>query len=157
MEINILKSTKNYSEMIRIEEAALDVMKWEAKGTFPDECCGFMLGQEDPSGNKTVVEILPVDNVKPGDRRRRFEIAPLDYLRAERHASETGQLLLGVYHSHPNHPAVPSAHDLAAAQPYFSYVILSVNQNEEPTLRSWVLNDGGRFEEEKLGINSINV
>jgi proteasome lid subunit RPN8/RPN11 len=69
---------------------------------------------------------------------------------AEQHALDHDWTLLGVYHSHPNHPAIPSEHDRVAAQPFFSYLIISVLNNEIITLRSWLLNDDQQFEEEKI-------
>jgi proteasome lid subunit RPN8/RPN11 len=94
--------------------------------------------------------VLIVNNSKEGDKRRRFEISLKDYLNAERFADEQQLQLLGVYHSHPNHPAIPSEHDRVAAQPYFSYIIISVKENEIADIRSWQLNDNFQFEEEKI-------
>jgi proteasome lid subunit RPN8/RPN11 len=135
--------------MLSIEELALTKMIDDAIRTFPDECCGFLLGQEQDT-QRTVTDILVVDNSKEGDKRRRFEIAPKDYLNAESFADKEGLQLLGVYHSHPNHPAVPSEYDRIAAQPWFSYIILSVRDQIFKDIRSWRLNDEMQFEEEKL-------
>lgn len=121
----------------------------DAAGSFPDECCGFFFGREE-EGRRVVESALVVDNSKEGDKRRRFEIAPRDYLKAERYADEQGLLLLGVYHSHPNHPAIPSEHDRVAAQPYFSYIILSVMNGHPAGLRSWRLSEESQFEEEEV-------
>ena len=84
---------------------------------------------------------------------RRFEISPGDYLKAERFAEENNTFLLGIYHSHPEHPAVPSEYDRVAAQPYFSYIILSVLGRKFNNLRSWKLNDEFKFVEEKVNEN----
>jgi proteasome lid subunit RPN8/RPN11 len=124
-------------------------MEKDALSTFPDECCGFLFGNE-TQDERIILQAVVVNNSKEGDKRRRFEITAKDYLKAERYAEEHGLLLLGVYHSHPNHPAVPSEHDRLAAQPYFSYVILSVINNEFAGLRSWRLNNDRQFEEEKI-------
>src|SRR5689334_10029640 len=106
--------------MILLEEKEWKEMIREAENSFPDECCGFFLGTEE-EGQRIVKQVLPVHNSRPGDRRRKFEIAPLDYIRAEEKAETAQLLLLGVYHSHPSHPALPSEHDRLAAQPFFSY------------------------------------
>jgi proteasome lid subunit RPN8/RPN11 len=82
------------------------------------------------------------------NRKRRFEIAPKDYLKGERYAAEQDVQFLGIYHSHPNHPAIPSEHDRVAAQPYFSYVIISVQEGVIDHTRSWVLNENFQFDEE---------
>ncbi len=122
----------------------------DALQTFPDECCGFLLGTEANDGVRRLTHLIAVNNVKEGDKRRRFEIAPKDYLEAERYADVAGLTLLGVYHSHPNHPAIPSEHDRLAAQPFFSYVIVSVLDGRIAHVRSWRLNDAHQFEEEPI-------
>jgi len=135
--------------MLVIEQKPLQEMCLDALQSFPDECCGFFFGKE--IGEERMISgILVVNNSKDGDKRRRFEIAPEDYLHAERFADENELQLLGVYHSHPNHPAIPSEHDRVAAQPYFSYIIISVNENEIADTRSWQLNDRFQFEEERI-------
>ena len=134
---------------MHIRPNAVKDMIADAIGTFPDECCGFLFGTETDE-ERIIEEVMLVNNSKEGDKRRRFEITPKDYLKAERYADEKKFLLLGVYHSHPNHPAVPSEHDRVAAQPWFSYVILSVINKIYAGLRSWRLNEEQQFEEEKI-------
>lgn len=121
----------------------------DALRTFPDECCGFLLGTE-KRDERVVEEIIVVDNAKEGDKRRRFEITAKDYLKAERYAEEKNLTLLGVYHSHPNHSSIPSEHDRVVAQPFFSYIIIAVREEEFVSLQSWRLNDAFEFEEEKV-------
>lgn len=135
--------------MIHIEPKIINQLSDHALRKFPDECCGFLLGFE-TAKNRFVTEIIVLHNAKEGDKRRRFKIAPTDYLKAERYADENGLTLLGVYHSHPKHPSLPSEHDRRAAQPYFSYLILSVVKNEVKSIQSWVLNDEQQFEEEQV-------
>ena len=101
---------------------------------------------EDAEGNRQILEILVVNNSKQGDKRKRFEISPKDYMRGEQYALETELDFLGIYHSHPNHPAVPSEHDRVAAQPFFSYIIISVLDGKSVHYRSWRLNDAFQFE-----------
>ena len=134
---------------LNIQAAARSRMIEDALRTFPDECCGFLFGTE-ANDMREISEIVVVDNSKEGDRRRRFEIRPADYLRAERYADEHGSILLGIYHSHPNHPSIPSEHDRVAAQPYFSYVIISVYDGQFRSIQSWQLNEQSRFEEETI-------
>ena len=134
--------------MIVLETDVQKIIVQDAVDAFPDECCGFVFGHEDSNGRRLITQARVVKNVKEGDKRRRFEIAPQDYLDAEKYAEEQQLELLGVYHSHPNHPAVPSEHDRAAAQPFFSYLIISVNDKLPGPIRSWRLNDNWQFEEE---------
>ena len=134
---------------LNISDAARSQMIEDALRTFPDECCGFMFGSETEE-LRIISAITVVDNSKEGDKRRRFEIKPSDYLRAERYADENGLTLLGIYHSHPNHPSIPSEHDRVAAQPYFSYVIVSIYERQFRSLQSWQLNERSQFEEEEI-------
>jgi proteasome lid subunit RPN8/RPN11 len=136
--------------MISIEPQPVLEMRSHAVQIFPDECCGFLFGSESGDGNRTISKIREVNNAKPGDKKRRFEITGRDYMQAEQFALENDLLLLGIYHSHPNHPAIPSEHDRVAAQPYFSYIILSVMQGRIDHIRSWRLNEDAQFEEEKF-------
>ena len=134
--------------MIVLQPQAQQVIIEDAVRAFPDECCGFLYGYDDESGRRVITQAQVVNNAKEGDKRRRFEIAPYDYLDAEKYAEQQQVQLLGIYHSHPNHPAVPSEHDRVAAQPFFSYIIISVNDKQPGLIRSWRLNDEFQFEEE---------
>jgi proteasome lid subunit RPN8/RPN11 len=142
--------------MIYIHTSARKLMAQDALCSFPNECCGFFYGTEDEEGTRTVKEVLVVNNAKEGDQRRRFEISPKDYLKAEQYADERNLRLLGVYHSHPNHPAVPSEHDRVAAQPYFSYIIISVYNKQDINIRSWRLNDHFQFQEETVAVREYH-
>jgi proteasome lid subunit RPN8/RPN11 len=134
--------------MLFIQNGPKKEMIADAIRAFPDECCGFLFGRG--AEDRVITSITVVDNAKEGDKRRRFEISPADYLAAERFAEEKNLALLGVYHSHPNHPAIPSEHDRVAAQPYFSYIILSINDGRHTDIRSWRLNEEEQFVEEQI-------
>lgn len=110
----------------------------EAHGreTYPHECCGALLGEGD-----RVVATFPLPNVTTEGPRRRFRISDQDYLTSERQASARGLSLLGFYHSHPDHPAVPSQYDLDHAWPTFVYPIVSVVNGRAEVLRAWALKD----------------
>lgn len=142
--------------MIAIQPDPLELIKAHALSTFPDECCGFLYGTELPDGTRIVSKILEVMNAKTGDKRRRFEITGKDYMLGERFAATNNLNLLGIYHSHPNHPALPSEHDRVAAQPFFSYLIISVMDGNFGHIRSWRLNDISQFEEETYSPIQIN-
>lgn len=124
---------------VRIQHPVLNGIFQHAKYDFPNECCGFLYGSE--HGERLIKHHTPVHNVKIGDKQRRFLIDPLDYIKAEKFALEQGIDLLGIYHSHPLHPAIASEHDLAQAVPYFSYVIVSVFPETVREIRSWRLSE----------------
>jgi len=132
-----------------IEQEVLAVMEQDALNAFPNECCGFFFGKEEGE-SRLVLEALPVKNTKEGDQRRRFKIEHESYMKAEKHAFGKGIALLGIYHSHPLHPAIPSEHDRSQAMPWFSYIILSVEEEAVVDVTSWQLNDSREFEKETI-------
>jgi proteasome lid subunit RPN8/RPN11 len=133
---------------ITVSKELMDEMKAHAMETYPFECCGFVFGRDHTKGRQ-VSEVRRATNSKQGDQRRRFEIDPLDYLKAERYALEHNTTLVGIYHSHPDHPAIPSEHDLKQAVPFFSYLILSTAKDQVNKVTSWQL-DHQKFEEEEI-------
>ena len=115
--------------------------------TYPDECCGVLLGPRDGIVSGTA----PLDNSTDLERRRRFLIGPDDYRRAEKQAAARGLDIVGFYHSHPDHPAEPSAFDLAHAWPNLSYAIVSIRGGVPRELRSWRLRaDRSGYDEESI-------
>ncbi len=138
---------------VKITAEVRDVINQQALECFPNECCGFLFGEE--KSGRVLTLATAVINSKEGDQRRRFEISPLDYLGAEQYALSNDTQLLGIYHSHPNHPAIASEHDLAVAMPYFSYLIVSVYSDEIRDLKSWrLLDEERKFQEEKIEIEN---
>lgn len=131
---------------IIFESRALTAMYQWLTTYYPEEACGFLLGQEE-NGVRIITDTWPATNVSTENRKRRFIVDPIDYMKAEKKATIEGLSLLGIYHSHPDHPAIPSEHDLAAAHPFFSYVIVSLREGHVADTRSYQLTNG-RFEEE---------
>lgn len=115
----------------------------EAEGAkaYPNECCGIMIGRDE--GGKRVVERLePVANeFEAGEQYHRFLITPAVLMRAEKLAGRVGKLVLGFYHSHPDHPARPSEYDREHAWPFYSYVIVAITKREPTDMTSWVLDE----------------
>ena len=139
------------SPSINLDQKVLDAISQHGESTFPNECCGFLYGHE--TNGRQITHSEPITNSKDGDQRRRFEISPFDYMKAEQFALENNTQLLGIYHSHPNHPAIASEHDLAKAMPYFSYVIVSIMDGKYAEVKSWKLYDDRReFQEENVRI-----
>jgi proteasome lid subunit RPN8/RPN11 len=114
---------------------------------YPDEVCGLLIGRAD--GAWTRVEALSEAVNRAPSAKRRFLLDPDDFLAAELRARKTGRDVVGVWHSHPDHPALPSPTDLEHAWPGYSYVIVAVTTDGLPEVRSWRLHDG-RFVEERL-------
>ena len=117
--------------MTTLPQTLFDEIERHGREAYPEECVGALIGTVAADGAvRTVERLFPIDNRSDENRKRRYLVSPLDYLAAERAADATGQTLLGFYHSHPEHPARPSATDLDLAQPNFVYVIVSVRRQE---------------------------
>jgi len=143
--------------ILRIKEAQRDAIRQHGERDYPSECCGVLLGKaqgevklvaevvalknlrREPSRAQ---ELLPVDDPARETERNRFLIDPLDQLQAEKDARARSLEVLGYYHSHPDHPARPSAYDREHAWPWYSYVIVSVEQGIAKDLTCWVLAEG---------------
>ena len=126
--------------------ALVEIHQHVAKG-YPDESCGALIGPKQGE----ITEAFPLTNTTSLERRRRFLVGPEEYRVAERRASDTGQQLLGFYHSHPDHPAVPSVFDLEHAWPNLSYLIVSVCKGQPAESRSWRLKaDRSGYDEEQI-------
>ncbi len=123
---------------------------------YPEEGAGFLLGEYSENGKRAVTSILPLANSREeGARHNRYLIAAEEYLKAEATADRLGLSLIGVFHSHPDHPNQPSEFDREWAQPFFSYVITSVQSGKAIQSRSWRLTeDRSKFEEEEININA---
>lgn len=116
--------------------------------TYPEECGGLLLGV-DAGGTRRITEALPLENVRTDSRHNRVQLDPLAYARAEREAGKRGLGVWGYYHSHPDHPAVPSSFDLEHA-PFveWTYIIVSVREGVATELRAWqVREDRSQFDE----------
>jgi proteasome lid subunit RPN8/RPN11 len=124
--------------------------------TYPHECCGALLGRdrdeiqsgasEAPAGSsakptREVLGLFPLVNRRDDSPRNRFSVTPEDVLTAEKAARDQGLEVVGWYHSHPDHPARPSEYDRDHAWPWYSYIIVSVQEGAPQDLTSWRLND----------------
>jgi proteasome lid subunit RPN8/RPN11 len=140
--------------VIAVPPEVLEAIGIHGRETYPEECCGAILGEtrEDVVLVKQAERIV---NASREMRERRFSIEPRDYLRLERRAEELGLSLLGFYHSHPDHPAAPSAYDREHALPFLHYLIVAVDAGRSGETTSWVLSeDRGVFEREELRVRS---
>ena len=117
----------------------------EGAQTYPNECCGILIGRDVSDGTcvrRVVERLVPMQNVfDPQQQRRRFAVDPLALMKAEKAAADDGLIVLGFYHSHPDHPARPSEYDREHAWPFYSYLIVSVAQGKPVDMTSWVLDD----------------
>lgn len=125
--------------MIRIEPEPWAAMVAHARRTYPNECCGAMLGAAEESG-KAVREALPLENAYGGAQATRYELRPADLLAADRAARERKMELIGIYHSHPDCDAYFSETDLKNSCPWYSFLVLSIRRGEFDHANSWLPN-----------------
>ena len=123
---------------LRLSGALVDEIRRQGQKAYPAECCGVLAGSA--GGMKEVSRLVPMTN-RRNDDPHRYLIEPDDLRRVEAELRSEGLEVLGCYHSHPDHPAAPSAFDLEHAWPWYSYIILRVDQGRAAELTSWVLQD----------------
>lgn len=130
---------------LRLPRLVMEAIRGHGRETYPHECCGFLLGAPDAG---EVSELIRASNARedsPGDR---YLIPPEEFVRAQRGADRRGLDIVGFYHSHPDHPARPSAFDQDHAWPGYAYLIAEVQGGEPRDLRGWRLDMvGGTFRE----------
>lgn len=141
--------------MLLIPTHCYNQLVQEAIEKYPAECCGFLVGKED--GEQRVIHKIIVCKNTASAIEKEYAISAADFVKTEKMAAEKGLCLLGVYHSHPNTVAMPSATDVKNALPQFSYLILSVFKHKICSARSWRLTEESVFTEEKIIINQNNL
>lgn len=139
--------------MLQLTPALESAIQALGATAYPYEGCGLLLGLHD--GDRNVVEALfPVENhwEVEEEKRERFLITPEAMFQAEMAAMHQGLDIIGIFHSHPDHPAVASPRDLAwATWPGYSYLITEVRGGRAGASRSWQLaEDRSGFAEEPL-------
>jgi proteasome lid subunit RPN8/RPN11 len=127
--------------------ALLEEIRRHGEATYPEECCGFLVAHEPgspPDGPRRIVRVAPVPNRMEGNRRRRFVIPPEELRQFERSLEGSSDVLVGFYHSHPDHPAVPSQFDQENAWPWYTYLVLSVEHGRAAELGAFELEPADR-------------
>ncbi len=152
--------------VLRLTCDHLQAIQTHAESTYPEECCGLLLGKLEGEV-KTPVEVLPTENSwgdetadsfqtiasslqgKPS-KRNRFSIAPKVMLEAQKDARDRNLDIIGIFHSHPDGSAVPSEFDRAIAWQQYSYIIVAIRQGLACDLKSWSLDDNHQFQPEEI-------
>ena len=142
--------------MLQIPRAVHEQILAHGAAAYPYEGCGLLLGQVENDCN-VVVAIRPMQNVWPdeAEKRVRFRIDEQAWVRAEMEAMAADLDIIGIFHSHPDHPPAASPRDLAwASWPGYSYLITQVLEGEPTFSQSWQLpDDRSGFVEEEIRIN----
>ncbi len=134
---------------IEIPDAVVRAIEEHARDAFPEECCGFLFGQAGEP--RRVVDARRAKNVASENREQRYVVDPLELLHADNEARAKSLELIGIYHSHPNHPAAPSEFDRSRAAGWYSYLILRITDREPKDLTAWVFDERTqRFEPDEI-------
>lgn len=148
-------------QSIALSESHILSIRTHAEKTYPEECCGLLLGQV--TGDvKTLVEVWPTNNAWSAEaednwpeqkgltEKRRYAISPADLLKAMKDGRDRSLEIIGIFHSHIDCAAVPSEFDRAGAWPQYSYIIVSVRQGASEDLLSWSLDTDSNFQAEEI-------
>ncbi|GBF79215.1 Mov34/MPN/PAD-1 family protein [Aphanothece sacrum] len=150
--------------MIEVASHHLKQISLHAQMVYPEECCGLLLGLINENSTR-LVEVRETENSwdspdeklfldlvdstgKNISKHNRFTIAPEIILKVQKECRDRNLDIIGVYHSHPDYPAIPSEFDLAIAWSQYSYIIISLKQGKITDIRSWKLDDNNQFQGE---------
>lgn len=158
------------SLVLNLASSHLNQIYVHAEHTYPHECCGLLLGKL-RQASVTIREIVEVwgsentwtletsinfDNSLTSSStpnrslKNRYQLAPVTLLKAQQYARDLDLSIIGIYHSHPDHPAIPSECDRTCAWPHLSYLIVSVNQGIAGDVKSWCLDPNHNFQSEEI-------
>ncbi len=142
-----------------LSDDQLDMIRQHGQATYPEEGGGLLLGRFD-DGRAIVEEIRVLPNTWDVDaeRRRRYLIPGDVMLREQRAADVRDFDVVGYFHSHPDHPAIPSEFDRDHALPNWSYVIVSVEQGRAGDVRAWRLReDRSAFDAQEIALRRTTI
>jgi proteasome lid subunit RPN8/RPN11 len=138
---------------LKISKPLYDQLRAHGEETYPNECCGIMLGKANDAA-LTVQQLIRAGNTRTDSAHNRYHIAPQELLKAQREARNQGLDIVGF--SHPDHPAQWSITDFNEAHWFgCAYVITSVD-GDKTTGTAQVTNSfllTGTTEEDKAFAN----
>lgn len=135
--------------MLCIDKDKINEIEKEARQSYPVECCGLLIGTN--TSEKKVIEVRSIRNTNTERSHDRYEIEGREFIKADKEAARKGLQIIGIYHSHPDHPAIPSDFDTEHAWCGYSYLIAAVENGIKIEIRSWVFDDEKKvFQEEEI-------
>jgi proteasome lid subunit RPN8/RPN11 len=129
---------------VKMPESIFDLIRKYSEAAYPDECCGFLLGSVDENFFG-VANLWKAENAAGESRQNRYLIPPTDFLSADNAGRALGMEIIGIYHSHPDHPAAPSAADRESAISHYLYIIANVTNGHAGELSGWIFNAQKKF------------
>lgn len=157
--------------MLRVTAEHIRAICAHAQSTYPQECCGLLLGKLSQDG-KILIEAIATENVWSAqavesfsqidtkwqlseNKSTHYTIAPEEILRVQKESRDRQLDIIGIYHSHPDHPAIPSEFDRVCAWQAYSYIIVSVPQGKAGELQSWCLDDNHQFQPQEIIVDRL--
>lgn len=139
---------------MKITDAQLKEIYTHAQETYPYECCGFLLGR---FADNQVTAVRRATNQNQ-DRTDRFIISPEEYAQVQFAADDAALDIIGIYHSHPDWPPIPSQTDLESAWEEIFYLITSIHEQHPLNTTVWRLSDDSprRFQGVPLEIVDVS-
>ena len=143
--------------MIKIPSSILRDVYAHMEASYPHECCGLLIGTA-RADERVVHAFRKCKNLNTERAHDRYQMDPKCWLNTEREFDNTAWRIIGIYHSHPDHPSRASQTDtdeaLGAGMLDYSYVIASVQKGTVANTQSWVLNEAEkRFYEEPVVVD----
>ena len=140
--------------MIKIPSSILREIYDHMEASYPHECCGLLVGRVVNENERAVHTFRKCRNLNTERAHDRYEMDPQCWMNTEREFDSSPYGIVGIYHSHPDHPSRASQTDTDAAWPNYSYVIASVQKGTVTSTQSWMLNETEkRFYEEAVVVD----
>ena len=127
--------------MITLPKELGEEMVQHARKAYPRECCGMLAGKD-----MRITKLFKIKNI--AKRMDEYELDPLEQVHAFEEIDRLSLKLIGVYHSHPNHPCYPS--DLDRQQAFYPdtfFLIISLKDMVSFQLKAFKLFEGNVEEE----------
>ena len=136
---------------INIPHHLLNEIHTQGENAYPEEGAGLLLGYEQ-DGVRYVQSLLNLENAREDTaRHNRYLITAADMLGGEKEAERLGQNIIGIFHSHPDHPNHPSEFDREWAIPWYSYLITRIDSGQAVESKSWrLVDDRSGFSPEEI-------
>jgi proteasome lid subunit RPN8/RPN11 len=150
---------------LTLSQTLYDQLRAHGEETYPDECCGIMLGKSDgvtaSDAAITVHQLIRAGNTRTDSAHNRYHIAPQELIAAQREGRKLGLDIVGFYHSHPDHPAQWSTTDFAEAHWFGCAYVITAIEGDKTTGHANITNSfllTGTTEENKAFANqSIEI
>ena len=135
------------------KEKAKELVKHSERES-PNEACGILAGLSAGQAGKDV-KVEKIYQVTNTDKSAKtFFMDPKEQLKVMKEIRDLGMKMVGIYHSHLETKAYPSAHDVELAfYPEVSYVIVSIKDRDNPSIKSFRIIQG-KISEEKVKIKA---